>query len=125
MDAVRLGALDESEEEVGLHCLTAAAVEDVVDLHLGEIVVRPRAIGEEKLLGQHLLELGQVHAAAHHLVVGLLQILLGHLVVFGVDAQDHLHQLRNINFVHPKAILKPLVSFQDITCPSEFDFYYF
>lgn len=91
MDAVRLGALDQSEEEIGFDCLAATAVENVVDLHLCEVIVRPRTVREEKLLGQHLFELREVHAAAHYFVVGLLQILLGHLVVFRIYVQNHVH----------------------------------
>ena len=91
MDAVRLGALDQSEEEIGFDCLAATAVENVVDLHLCEVIVRPRTVREEKLLGQHLFELREVHAAAHYFVVGLLQILLGHLNVFCVAADYHLN----------------------------------
>ena len=57
VDAASLGALDQLEEEVRLHSLAAPAVEDVVDLDLGEVVEGPGAVREEELLREHLLEL--------------------------------------------------------------------
>ena len=112
VDTAILRALDQLEEEVGLVCLVSSAVQYVDQLNFGEIVTGTRLIGEEVLLGEHLLELLQVDL--FELVVCLLQIFLRYLILAIALLQYHLHQLHDVNIFHTKAMLELHELYKDI-----------
>lgn len=112
--AASLRALHELEEEVGFDGLAASAIENVIDLNLGEVVASPRAICEKELLREHFLELRQVDAA--NPVVRLLQLFLGHLVIHGALLQYGLYELHDVDLGHLQSRLEVLVLLEDVLC---------